>query len=221
MSDTAYPNGRFLRDDQGVRPDWWDPIKYVESIEQARKAVEDTAFVIVSAKKRPDWGSHRPGVELIFYMAVIDYETKVMLHEVLESPKDRYVWEKYLALHLHEVLERAPQAIGAAIREMRRPGTASKADPERHEAAARDLREAFKEIRRDTEFMTAIESLRNGVAAHHMDKKSATMDPSIDWMLTAASTRARGQTPFTSQIVEYSGKALAAIQTFSHAVLTP
>jgi hypothetical protein len=198
----------------------WDARRFGDGAAQARKTVEDTAYFIVSAKKRSDWESHRPGVELTFYMALIDYETKVLVHRLLESQEDRYVWEKYLALHLHEVLERAPIAIGEAIREMTQPGTASKADSERYKLAARKFREDLRPMRQDTNFMKALGLIRNAVAAHHVDKKSATMDPSITWMLTAAAQRNRGGTPMSSQILEYSVKAATAVQDFAHAVVT-
>lgn len=198
--------------------DGWNPKEFGRGIEHARKTVEDTAYFIVTAKKRPDWESHRPGIELIFYLALIDYETKVMIHRVMESPDDRYVWEKYLALHLHEVLERVPQAISAAIKEMRDPKTASKANADAYAAAARKLREAFKPIRQDVDFMKAITTIRNGAAAHHVDKVTATMDPSIYWMLTSATTRNRGTSPLSSQILEYSVTAVSAIQDFSNSL---
>jgi hypothetical protein len=196
----------------------WDARRFADGTAQARKTVEETAYFIVSAKERSDWESHRPGVELAFYMALIDYETKILVHRLLESPKDRYVWEKYLALHLNEVLERAPVAIGEAIREMTRPGTASKADPERYKIAARKFREVLRPIRHDADFMKALGLIRNAVAAHHVDKKSSTMDPSIAWMLTAATQRNRGGTPISSQILEYSVKAATAVQDFAHTV---
>lgn len=187
---------------------------------QARQTVEDTAYFIVSAKKRPDWESHRPGIELIFYLALIDYETKVLVHRLMESQEDRYVWEKYLALHLYEVLERTPAAIGEAIREMAQPDSASHADPDLYMAAARQFREDLRPIRQDADFMKALGLIRNSVAAHHVDKKTTTMDPSIIWMLTAATQRNRGATPMSSQILEYSVKAATAVQDFAHAVVS-
>ena len=196
----------------------WDAHRFAEGMAQARKTVEDTSYFIVSAKKRSDWESHRPGVELIFYLALIDYETKVLVHRLLESQEDRYVWEKYLALHLHEVLERAPTAIGEAIREMTQPESASKADPELYKEAARKFREDLRPIRQDADFMKVLGLLRNAVAAHHIDKKSASMDPSITWMLTSATQRDRGGTPMSSQILEYSVTAATAVQDFAHAV---
>lgn len=200
--------------------DEWDPHHFAAGMTRARETVETTAYFIVSAKKRPDWASHRPGVELIFYMTLIDYETKVLVHRLLESPEDRYVWEKYLALHLHEVLERTPVAISEAIREMTQPGSASKADPELYKAAARQLREDLLPIRQDAGFMKALRLIRNAVAAHHIDKKTTTMDPSITWMLTVATQRNRGGTPMSSQILEYSVKAATAVQDFAHATVS-
>ena len=193
----------------------WDAERFAEGMVKARETVEATAYFIVTAKKRSDWVSHRPGVELIFYMALIDYETQVLVHRMLESPEDRYVWEKYLALHLHEVLERTPIAISKAIREMTQPGSASKANSEHYKAAARQLRDDLRPIRQDADFMKALVLIRNAVAAHHVDKKTTTMDPSITWMLTAATQRNRGGTPMSSQILEYSVRAATAVQNFA------
>lgn len=197
----------------------WDTEAFAQSVETARTTVEETAYIIVSARKRADWESHRPGVELIFYLALIDYETKVMVQRLIKSPEDRYVWEKYLALHLHEVLEAVPKAISGAIREMSREGTASHADPEIYKAAAREFRESIKLITKDTEFMRALKLIRNSVAAHHMDSKS-TMDPSVYWMLTSATQRKSGGTPLAGQILEYSVKAAFAVQDFSRTLST-
>lgn len=199
--------------------DEWDRAGWERGIDAARETVEQAAYFIVTAKKRADWESHRPGVELVFYLALVDYETKVLIHRVLVSQQDRYVWEKYLALHLHEVLERAPQAIGAAIKAMRDPATASKADPDKYASGAKQLREAFKPIRQDSDFMRAITLIRNGAAAHHFDKATATMDPSIYWMLTSATNRDRKTSPLSSQIVEYSFVAARAIQDFGAAII--
>lgn len=198
----------------------WDAQSFARGMAKARKTVEDTAYFIVSAKKRPDWDSQRPGVELVFYLALIDYETKVLAHRLLESQEDRYVWEKYLALHLHEVLERAPSAISEAIREMSRPGSASKADPERYKKAARQFREDLRLIRQDTDFMKVLTLIRNNVAAHHIDKTSDTMEPSIAWMLTTATQRHHGGTPMSSQILEYSVKVATAVQNFANAIVS-
>ncbi|QGH70573.1 hypothetical protein [Pseudactinotalea sp. HY158] len=198
----------------------WNARSFAHGMAQARTTVEDTAHFIVSAKKLPDWKSHRPGVELIFYFALIDYETKVLVHRLLESQDDRYVWEKYLALHLHEVLELAPKAISTAIREMTQPGSASKADPELYKLAARQFRDDLRPIRQDSDFMKGLGLIRNTVAAHHVDSRSASMEPSITWMLTATTQRNRGGTPMSSQILEYSVKAAIAVQIFAQSVIS-
>lgn len=215
VAGLAYAHVMAMKE-QGLKD--WDARGFAEGMARSRKTVEDTAYFIVSAKKRPDWESHRPGVELVFYLALIDYETKVLIHRLLESQEDRYVWEKYLALHLHEVLERTPAAISEAIREMTQPGTASKADPDRYKVAARQFREDLRPIRQDATFMKALGLIRNAVAAHHVDKKTATMEPSITWMLTLATQRNQGGTPMTSQILEYSVKVATAVQDLAESV---
>lgn len=198
--------------------DDWDADSFAQGVDKARETVEQTAYFIVSAKKRPDWESHRAGVELIFYLALIDYETKVLAQRLMESADDRYVWEKYAALHLHEVLEQAPRVMSEAIREMSRPDTASKADPEAYREAARRFGEALRPIRKDATFMKALSMIRNSVAAHHLDRKTSTMDPSIGWMLTSATQRRKGDPPLTSQILEYSVKVGFAVQDFGEFV---
>lgn len=196
----------------------WDAESFALGIDAARQTVEDTAYFIVSARKRADWCSHRPGVELIFYFALIDYETKVLVQRLMESSEDRYVWEKYLALHLYEVIGRAPKAISTAIFEMSREETASRADPDIYKQAAKNFRKAMRNITQDAEFMNALKIIRNSVAAHHADSKTATMDPSIYWMLSSASQRKSGGTPLSSQILEYSVKAASAVQDFASTV---
>lgn len=154
----------------------WDEPWFRASVVQARKSVEDTAHVIHVVGKRADWVSHRPGVELVFYLAVIDYETKVLIHRLMTSPDDRYVWEKYLALHLHEALDQVPRRVSQAIQEVKRPGTASRADLGAHEAAARGLRDAVKPIRQDPDFMTALNMILNSEAAHHGGEGEESLD---------------------------------------------
>ena len=116
------------------------------------------AHVIVSLKQRDGWESHRPGVELIVYLALADYETKVLVHRLMTSPDDRYIWEKYLALHLYEALQKVPKRISDAIREMGRPGAASHASPASYMAANQALKDALKPIHADKDFMTALSS---------------------------------------------------------------
>lgn len=197
----------------------WDASNFASAVEEAREKAEATAYVIVSARKLADWESHRPGIELIYYLTLVDYETKVLIHRLLESPNDRYVWEKYLALHLHEVLEQVPKAVSNAIREMDRPGTASKADPKLYKAASKQLGINLRLIRRDTDFMKALRTIRNTVAAHHADSKNSSMESSIAWMLTSATQRDMGSTPMTSQILEHAVHAAWCFQDFAYAVV--
>ena len=196
----------------------FDEPKFRESVDAARKAAEDTAHVIVSLKQRDDWESHRPGVELIFYLALVDYETKVLVHRLMTSPDDRYIWEKYLALHLHEALQKVPKRISDAIREMGRPGTASHASPASYMAANQVLKDALKPIHADKDFMTALRQIRNSVAAHHGGKGETSMDASIYWMLTSSQGVTQGRSPLRSQILEYATRFGQAVQDFAHSL---
>src|SRR5699024_347676 len=130
----------------------WDASNFASAVEEAREKAEATAYVIVSARKRADWESHRPGIELSYYLTLVDYETKVLIHRLLESPNDRYVWQKHLALHLHEVRDQVRKAVSNASRAMDRPGTASKADPNLYGSASKQLGITLGLIRRDTHF---------------------------------------------------------------------
>lgn len=196
----------------------FDEPKFRQSVDAARKAAEDTAHVIVTLKQRDDWESHRPGVELIFYLALVDYETKVMVHRLMTSPDDRYIWEKYLALHLHEALQKVPKRISDAIREMGRPGTASHATPAKYIAAYQVLKDALKPIHSDKDFMTALRQIRNSVAAHHGGKSETSMDASIYWMLTSSQGVTEGRSPLRSQILEYVTRFGHAVQDFAHSL---
>lgn len=88
-------------------------------------------------------------MELTLYLALVDYETKALVHRMMTSPDDSYVWEKYLALHLHEALRRMPKRISEAVREMGRWGTASRASPASYLAAGLALKEDLRPIHAD------------------------------------------------------------------------
>lgn len=196
----------------------WDSESFAENAAVARETAEMTAKYIADAKSKANWGSHKPGLELIFYISLIDYETKTLIHRLLSSPDDRYIWEKYLALHLYEVLESAPAMISRAIQEMESPGSASKADPRKYKEAAREFRKALNPIRKDTDFISALTTIRNSVAAHHRDRSASSMDASIAWMLANVSHRTHRGTPLQGQVLDYSLRVGFAVQTFANSV---
>ncbi|KQZ23093.1 hypothetical protein [Microbacterium sp. Root553] len=198
--------------------DEFDEPAFQHAVAAAREAAQDAAHVILTLKQRPDWASHRPVVELIFYLALIDYETKALIHRLMVSSDDRYVWEKYLALHLHEALQKVPKRISDAIREISRPGTPSHASPAKYLAASQKLKEELKPINTDKDFMTALRQVRNGVAAHHGGKGETSMDASTFWMLTASQGVSAGRSPLQSQFLEYAWRLARAVQDFAHAI---
>lgn len=194
----------------------FDEPGFRRSVEKARRTAEDAAHFIVTAKKLNDWVSHRPGVELIFYLALVDYETKVLVHRMMTSPDDRYIWEKYLALHLHEALQKVPKRVSDAIREMGRPGTASHASPATYILANQALKDELRPIHADKDFMSALRQIRNSVAAHHGGKGETNLDASIYWMLTSSQGVSQGRSPLRSQILEYAIRLANAVQNFAH-----
>jgi len=145
----------------------WDEAAFRASIPTARENVEFAARFCELGPSQPNWESHRPSVELVFYLCKLDYDIKVLTLQALTDPENRSVWERYLALELHEALNTLPKAINRARIEMAKPASASHIPLARFDAAAQSYRQTVKEISSDKVFMDALSRVRNGVAAHH------------------------------------------------------
>lgn len=190
----------------------WDETAFKASIPEAREQVEFAARFIETGSSQPGWESHRPVVELIFYLCKLDYDIKVLLFQFLTDPENRTVWERYLALDLHEAIQTVPKAISRARMEIARPGTGSQIDLARFDAAAASYRREIKAISGDKDFMSALSIVRNGVAAHHGLSRGKGMDASIAWTLNAWKLTQSKKTPFESQFGEYAVRLGRAIQ---------
>ncbi|WP_243733765.1 hypothetical protein, partial [Micrococcus luteus] len=57
----------------------WDEAAFRASIPAAREKVEFAARFCEIGPSQPRWDSHRPVVELIFYLCKLDYDIKVLL----------------------------------------------------------------------------------------------------------------------------------------------
>lgn len=57
----------------------WDEAAFRASIPAAREKVEFAARFCEIGTSQPRWDSHRPVVELIFYLCKLDYDIKVLL----------------------------------------------------------------------------------------------------------------------------------------------
>jgi len=196
----------------------WNEGAFRASMPDARKMVEDAARFCEVGPSLPNWNSQRPVVELVFYLCKLDYDIKVLLCQLLSDAVNRTVWERYLALELYEALNTLPTAINRARIEIARPGTASSLDLGHFDSASRVYRERVKEIRADTDFMSGLTLVRNGVAAHHGLSKGKGMDVSIAWTLNAWKTSQLGTTPFQSQFTEYAVKLATAVQDFGEGI---
>lgn len=192
----------------------WDQKAFKASIPVAREKVEFAARFIEVGPSQPGWESHRPVIELIFYLCKLDYDIKVLLFRFFTDSENRTVWERYLALELHEALQTVPKAINRARMEIARPGTASHLNLARFDAAAKSYRHEVKAISADTDFMNALKMVRNGVAAHHGLSRGQGMDTSIAWTLNAWKLTQSDKTPFESQFGEYAVRLGRAIQDF-------
>lgn len=128
------------------------------------------------------------------------------------------VWERYLALELHEALHTLPKAMNRARIELAKPTTASHLDLGRFDAAAVAYRQEVKAISGDKDFVHALSLVRNGVAAHHGLSKGKGMDASIAWTRNAWKLAQSDTTPFQSQFTEYAVKLGRAIQHFGEGI---
>lgn len=190
----------------------WDATFLKISIAQARERVEFTARIYRELFSLNRDG-HKPVVELIFYLAKLDYDIKVLLHQFLNDPDNRTIWERYLILELHEALQSVPKALSRARVYIAQRETESGLDLVQFDSAAKSYSLATKPINKDKEFIEILTMIRNGVAAHHGLKRGKDMDESIAWILSAEQSRRNGLSPFDSQVTEYAIKLGRAVQT--------
>jgi len=198
-----------------VNSQQWDPDLLRAAIPKARGQVNIVARFFEVGPSMPDWDSHRPVVELLFYLCRLDYDIKVLLLQFLTDGDNRAVWEPLLALEVHEALETLPKAINRARIELAKPATASKLSVQAFDEASKQYRATAKSIREDKDFMKGLTIIRNGVAAHHGLNKGKGMDASIAWAMSTWRLSQTELTPVNSQIAEYAVKLGLAIQNFA------
>lgn len=130
-----------------------------------------------------------------------DYELKVLLLQDLEEPRDREVWEKYLALVMWATIEELPRRVGQEFKD-----------------AGKALKESLKPIRSDQVFMKALGDIRNRVVAH---REVTNGDHWLaQWHLSAISSKHNDRTALQSKIVAYSGTVLDALRALGRALLS-
>ena len=198
--------------------DVWKPERLRAAIPRAREQVEIVARFCEIGPQQPDWDSHRPVVELLFYLCRLDYDIKVLLLQFLTDREDRSVWEPLLALEVHEALQTVPKAISRARMELGKPASTSGFNVKAFDEASKQYRATVTAISDDKDFMKALSLIRNGVAAHHGLSKGKGMDASIAWVLNSWRLSQTKNTPFESQIGEYAVKLALAVQDFAISV---
>lgn len=88
-------------------------------------------------------------LEILAIVVALDYELKTIVLRLVESPGDRALWQKYLALTSWQIFFGLPKLLGADLK-----------------AEGKALNSAVKEIRGDEIFINELVRIRNGVVAH-------------------------------------------------------
>ncbi len=189
-----------------------------KAVDRAREEATTAAHAYIGLSEQEDWPEHRPMVELMFYLAHVDYELKALLDRVLNDESNRSIWEKYLALAIHEAIDTLPKMISGAVRHA---GTAEspRLSADKLKDVARAYNAAIKPIRSDADFWKALTLVRNSVAAHHLGRGSDGVTPLITWTATTYANSQAGNTTFHSQFVEYGVAVGRAVQDLGENLL--
>src|SRR5699024_11479750 len=83
----------------------WDQEAFKASIPTAREKAEFAPRSIEVGPSQRGWESHRPVIELTFYLCKLGYDIKVLLFRFFTDSENRTVWEHHLALEPHEALQ--------------------------------------------------------------------------------------------------------------------
>lgn len=187
--------------------------RFGQSIPKAREEVELAArFYINAGPYQPDWESHKVFVAFAYYLARLDYEYKVLLHQFFSDEANRAVWEGQLAVLIDGTLIHLQKGLGQLIKDLERPDTVSHLDVESVKKGARAFSETRKKIESDKNFMSMLKLVRNGVVAHHGFDKGKTAEEAIAWTYSSIQSRARGYRAQDSQVAEYAVRIGRAVQ---------
>lgn len=185
-----------------------------QSIEEARRQLEDAAPIIANSSNQKGWAQHAPWAEMVLYLCKVDYDIKVLLHHLLTDPANRMVWERYLALELYEALETVPKAMNRTRRSLQdEPARLA-----RFAAAQATFKETIRPIRSNNDFMSLLRQIRNEVAAHHGLNKGKGLESMVLWSQTAAYLSDMKIPPRESAWAIHALTLVRAIQDFAKAI---
>lgn len=179
-----------------------------ESADRAREQWVLAAQAYNVFRARPDWVKHKLVVELAVYLTSIDYEMKVLLHRFHTDVENRAVWERFLALEIHEATVAVPKRLGAMMRGRPAPS----AEFLRYKEANSVFSTAVKQVQDDKDTWSLIKRMRNEVTAHHGSNGDEPLLVHVAWALSSEENRVRGVRSHRSQIAEFAVTIASAVQ---------
>ena len=185
----------------------------VPSIATARESWEFAGKAYSALSGRPDSEDHRVFVELVLYLASLDYETKTLLHQFHLDLENRAVWEKYLGLTLYEGIPTVQKLSGAYRIKLRQQEGEDSPKLAGMQRAMVKFNSEVKVVRGDTTFWAMLTRLRNEVAAHHTGRRDSAMSLQASWAVASENSRTRDYHSNMSMIGQYSLLLGRAVQT--------
>lgn len=146
---------------------------------------------------------YKKWIELCFYIAYIDNEVKYMLQAALSDQKAFIYLDKYLALIMSEAIEALPQVYSdffKTLDEVERTDGQQRFDREKLNEGYRGYKEAIKPMKSDTAFMQSLHTVRNNVAAHHLDK-AKSVQTLVSWYVSKRQEIGKQNNPGISALI--------------------
>ena len=174
------------------------------SIEKARSDWQMTALEFRAHQNQSDWRDHKAAMELILYLANLEYELKVLLQRFHQDFVNGAVWEKYLGLALFEGVTAVPRMAARVRQDLSRKLGRDNEMVLNFDAATKRFNLTAKQFRADTEFWQLLMRIRNESAAHHTGKGDNLMEMQALWALSTGYLGVTGAHSSESRIGRYA-----------------
>jgi hypothetical protein len=190
----------------------------LKTIPENERVLDRTAAIIAHgqadavAKK---WG------ELCFYIAYVDNEVRHMLYATLSDQRAFIYLDKYTALIMYEALETLPKLYSdffKTLEQVEREDGQNRFDREKLSEGYRSYKEAIKPIKNDSSFMQGISTVRNNVAAHHLNKERS-IHTLVDWYVGKRQEIGKQNNPGVSSLMLYAAQVAQSLYPLSQALI--
>jgi hypothetical protein len=195
----------------------------LKTIPQNEKVLDFAADSITQDKGDP---VYKKWVELCFYIAYVDNEVKYMLHATLSDKKAFIYLDKYTALIMYEAIETLPKLYSDFFRTLEKVENEdgqNRFDRDKLREGYRNYKEAIKPIKNDSAFMQSLSTVRNNIAAHHLDKEKS-IHTLVDWYVRKRQEIDEQNNLGASSLILYAAKVAQSLsplaQSLIHAIQT-